>query len=72
MSMTERRKVIRRGRERVVITEPIDSEVNEVLMANQNLNNDYEDYNPAYLKTYLPSRYGGKDPRKRTRGRGSQ
>jgi hypothetical protein len=70
--MTERRKVIRKGRERVVLTEPIDRAINEVYMANQGLNYDYERDNPTFLKTYLPNYYGGQDPRKRTRGRGSQ
>jgi len=67
-----RRKVIRRGHERVILTEPIDKAVNEVYMANQGLNYDYERDNPPFLRTYLPKRYGGQDPRKRTKGRGSQ
>jgi hypothetical protein len=40
------------------------------LMANQNLNYDYEKDNPPFLRTYLPEHYGGQDPRKRKRGRG--
>lgn len=70
--MSERRRVVRNGREKIVLTEPVDRAVNEVFMANQNLNYDYEKDNPPFLRTYLPSQYGGQDPRKRTKGRGSQ
>ena len=70
--MSKRRKV-RNGREVIILSvSSSDKAINEVFMANQGLNNDFELENPPFLRTYLPKHYGGKDPRKRTKGRGSQ
>lgn len=52
-----------------IIEEPLNTVYHSILMANYGLNRNFEDDNPKFLRTY-ESNHGGRDPRKKARGRG--